>query len=425
MDTLAKTLLKELDSLPVIDVHTHIDGRQPTATSLHDLLVIPAFNALAHASGMDPDRIKYTLTDKQRVQAILDYLPAFHNTETGALIGEMVTEVLGIDNPDFADAGTLMSAVKAVLDRSDWEERVWKTTGLERVYSVVDFADDLHDVDVNHYVPIIDIEDVVLRFDARRTRERLDSSTDIQVTNANSMRLALHKLFGRFAKQNTAAATTTLPADLVLDPISEHKVDSLIAKANHGDRYTREERNQLATFLLFETSNRCQEYKIPFQLMVGLSRDVYDHGVPYGTDLLDQRTSLYELHRLFNAFPNVTFPVSVAGHSQNHELCSYAWIYHNVVASGHWRFSNATALIVQDLKLRLQTVPRNKIIGFFSNAPRLEFIKPQFKRFKRLLAGVLAEEFVTERGWTEEQALALAREVLVDNGLYIYASHAS
>ena len=47
----------------------------------------------------------------------------------------------------------------------------------------------------------------------------------------------------------------------------------------------------------------CREYALPFDLMIGVNRRVYAHGVYQGQDLFDQRTSLIQYARLFNAFP--------------------------------------------------------------------------------------------------------------------------
>ena len=43
----------------------------------------------------------------------------------------------------------------------------------------------------------------------------------------------------------------------------------------------------------------------PFDLMIGVNRRVYEHGVYQGQDLFDQRTSLIQYAELFNAFPDV------------------------------------------------------------------------------------------------------------------------
>ena len=55
----------------------------------------------------------------------------------------------------------------------------------------------------------------------------------------------------------------------------------------------------------------CREFRLPFDLMIGVNRRVYAKGVYQGQDLFDQRTSLIQYKELFNAFPDVTFPVSV------------------------------------------------------------------------------------------------------------------
>ena len=58
-------------------------------------------------------------------------------------------------------------------------------------------------------------------------------------------------------------------------------------------------------------AEQCAEFRLPFDLMIGVNRRVYEEGVFQGQDLFDQRTSLIQYRRLFNAFPEVTFPISV------------------------------------------------------------------------------------------------------------------
>src|SRR5439155_1918940 len=60
-------------------------------------------------------------------------------------------------------------------------------------------------------------------------------------------------------------------------------------------------------------------------------------------------------------------------------------------------------------------VPRTKQIGYYSDMYKLEFALPKFAMFKRILAKVLSERFVIDRGWTETQAVALGTQVLRGN----------
>ena len=149
--------------------------------------------------------------------------------------------------------------------------------------------------------------------------------------------------------------------------------------------------------------------------MIGVERQVYTGGVYQGCDLYDSRVSLIQYRELFNAFPGVTFPISVLASVTNQELTSYSWIFPNVVTFGHWWYSNTPTFIAHDAAARLEAVPRSKQIGYYSDMYKLEFALPKFAMYKRLLARILAQRFVIERGWSEERAAALGRQVLEGN----------
>jgi hypothetical protein len=130
--------------------------------------------------------------------------------------------------------------------------------------------------------------------------------------------------------------------------------------------------------------------------------------------------SLIQYRHLFNAFPQVTFPISVLASVTNQELTSYAWIFPNVVTNGHWWYSNTPTFIEHDAAARLEAVPMTKQIGYYSDMYKLEFALPKFNMYKRILAKVLAERFVVDRGWSEERAVELGLTVLRDNTRRIF-----
>ena len=118
---------------------------------------------------------------------------------------------------------------------------------------------------------------------------------------------------------------------------------------------------------------------------------------------------------LLNRFPSVQFPISVLASVTNQELVDYAWIFPNVVTHGHWWYSNTPSWIARDLAARLEAIPANKQIGYYSDMYKLEFALPKFAMYKRLLARQLAEQFVMDRRWPEERAVALGHQVLRGN----------
>ena len=167
----------------------------------------------------------------------------------------------------------------------------------------------------------------------------------------------------------------------------------------------------------------CAEFRLPFDLMIGPVRNVYPAGVAGGRDLFDRRVSLYEYRELFNHFANVTFPVSTLAPDAGAELVAYAWIFPNVLPMGHWWYANIPAFIATDLRARLQALPKVKLLGYYSDAYKLEFIAPKFNMYRRILADVLAEEAIRGRGWSVDQALQLAKLILIDNPKRIFGGN--
>jgi glucuronate isomerase len=420
MTELEQHIFSEIDKIELIDPYTQINSLDPTANSLADILGHHYFTELAHSAGMDPDRVKYTVKDENRIKAVLEYMPRFSNTAQYHWFLDIAQEFFNFNKNDVTidDFDFLKEQSKVQCD-ADWEQKVISHTGLVSVFVPYDFGSPPDKRDP-FYLPLLKMDDLVAIFDGQKTRARLNKITDIDVTNANSLRLALHKVFDIFEGLNFVACSCIIPPDLELNSFSQTRIDNLVIKANRGEHFNKQERNELATFILVELSYRCQEHNVPFQLRVGGVKDVYDHGVIAGTDLLDQRTSLFNLRKLFNMFPKVYYPVSIISHPQNHELVSFAWIYHNVLAFGHWSYSNIPTMITHDVSARLQSIPRNKIIGYFSDAPKLEFILPKFKMYKKSLARVLARDFIGDQKWSEEKVVDLATDILHNNVKAIY-----
>jgi hypothetical protein len=207
-----------------------------------------------------------------------------------------------------------------------------------------------------------------------------------------------------------------LPPDFTPMKVSLARANTALAAIQaDGTAAAESHRRAIGNYVFWTLAEMCEAFKLPFDLMIGVNRGVYEAGVHQGRDLYDSRVSLIQYKELFNAFPRVTFPISVLASVTNQELTSYAWIFPNVVTNGHWWYSNTPAFIEHDLAARLEAVPWTKQIGYYSDMYKLEFGLPKFAMFKRILAKVLAERFVIDRGWSETQAIELGKQVLRGN----------
>ena len=301
------------------------------------------------------------------------------------------------------------------MRQPDWEQQVLDQSGLDQVYLTNDFDDPLSGFDTNLYVPCLRTDDLVFHLGKSEVRERLQKCTDQAPSNSADLKQAIGKLFDHFKANNARACAISLPPSFAPEPIDAALADTVVGKVFAGQQLSADEQNSLSCFVFWSLAEFCADHALPFDLMIGVNRRVFEAGVFQGQDLYDKRVSLIQYKALLNAFPQVTFPISVLSETSNQELVSYSWIFPNVVTNGHWWYSNIPVFIENDTRARLQAVPQTKQIGYYSDMYKLEFALPKFAMYRRILAKCLATDFVIDRGWTVEKAVSLGKRVLRGN----------
>ena len=296
-----------------------------------------------------------------------------------------------------------------------WEKAVLEKSGLDQVYLTNDFDDPLMGFDTRRYVPCLRTDDLVFHLTKPAIRERLQNASGINPGNSSSFKQAIGALFDHFKAHGVGACAISLPPDFSPSAVSAADADAVIDKVFGGKQLTADESSTLSRFVFWSLAEFCVEHRLPFDLMIGVNRRVYENGVFQGQDLFDRRVSLVQYKTLFNAFPGVVFPISVLSETCNQELVSFSWIFPNVVTCGHWWYSNIPVYIERDTRGLLQAVPQTKQIGYYSDMYKLEFALPKFAMYRRILAKVLAEDFVIQRGWSVEKAVTLGETVLRGN----------
>lgn len=407
-DTLVRDLTAALDAIPLIDPHSHIDPLAPVSKSLDDILGYHYYTELAHSAGMKKDILKADADPRERVREIIRFMDRYDNTVQYSWFLDIARTFLGFTGSKVTvvDADPLFDAAQKTFGQADWEKQVFEKSGLEKIFLTNEFDEPLKNFDTGKYVPCLRTDTLVFHLDKPDTRRRLEAATGVHVHDAATLRMALAKLFVHFTRSGAKACAISLPPNF--------------HPAKFDDEYIYEQMqfhdfHDLAPGVFWMLAEFCREFRLPFDLMIGVNRRVYEGGVFQGQDLFDQRTSLIQYKELFNAFPDVTFPVSVLTSAQNQELVAYSWIFPNVVPNGHWWYSNTPPYIRKDLTERITAVPKTKLIGYYSDAYKLEFVKPKYGMYRRILAGVLADEFVRPGTMTETEAVALGTRLLRDN----------
>ncbi len=418
-DSLQQRLYNELSQLVLIDPHTHINPHSPASKTLADILGYHYYTELAHSAGMPREHIEQPgISPKEKVHRIAQGLSQIDNTVQLSWLIELSCELFGFetDRIDGSNWEALYDASLAKMNAPDWEQQVLAASKLEAVFLTNDFDDELSGFDTCRYVPCLRTDELVFHFAKSTVRERLATCSGVSVQSLADLKRAVTQRFQHFKSKGVRACAISLPPFFTPTEISDATAEAALTRVmQSNEQASADDRTTLGYWIFWQLAKNCAQFALAFDLMIGVNRAVYPSGVYQGQDLYDSRVSLIQYRDLFNAFPQVTFPISVLASVTNQELVSYAWIFPNVVTHGHWWYSNTPSFITRDLTARLEAIPRNKQIGYYSDMYKLEFALPKFNMFKRCLANVLAENFVISQKWSEARAIALGNQVLRGN----------
>lgn len=430
MSSTRQTILQALRDIRLIDPHSHINPHQPASKSLADILGYHYYTELVHSAGMPKRDIEAAdISPRELVGRLVKGLPHLTNTAQHAWLIDICRRFFGFEG-DAIDASnweSVFDAAEAKMQMADWADSVLDQSNVEAVFLTNDFDDELKGFDTRTYIPCLRTDDLVFHLSNIEVRDRLAVCSGIGVDGSlRSLHHSLEQRFEHFVSRGARACAISLPPDFSPAPVSDGRaataLDAIIRAGSSADA---SHKAAMAKRVFWTIVELCDHYRLPMDLMIGVNRGVYEDGVHQGRDLYDSRVSLTQYRELFNTFPDVKFPISVLASVTNQELVSHAWIFPNVITNGHWWYSNAPSFIRRDAAARLEAVPRNKQIGYYSDAYKLEFIAPKFDMYRSILAGILADDFVIERGWSEEQAIALGRQVLRGNVDTIFPDLAS
>lgn len=420
---IAQELFEQIRQWPIYDPHSHIDPHRPAARHFDEVLGYHYFTELAHSAGMPASLVDPELEPSTRCRNLARWLERIDNTVQYSWLLEIAREFHGFEG-DAVNSETIEELISAADKESkgpQWDATVWKKSNLEAVFLTNDFDDPLQGWDTAQYIPCLRTDDLVLKLHEPRTRQRLNAFAGLEVVDYNSLRIAIGKIFDHFMKHGVRACAISLPPDFAPHRPPTISATTPLRRALTGLDVRPDEIDLVRRTVFWMLAEFCNDHKLPFDLMIGPIRNIYPAGVSGGRDLFDRRVSLADYKDVFNAFPDVTFPVSTLSPDAGAELVAYSWIFPNVVPNGHWWYSNVPSFIAADLKARVEAVPKTKIVGYYSDAYKLEFVLPKFNTFRRVLSQTLAESCVIERGWKFDQCLSLANMILRENPRRIFA----
>ncbi len=423
--SVGKELYKKISKIPILDIHTHVDFQNPFAKNAWQILSYHYFTEMAHSQGMPSEIVESKkISDKEKTEKLSKYLPYMQTTQPYFWLMALSKKLFDFPYSQLSPQNwkVLWECVEKKAKKTNRLREISKLSNIENISTTNLPWENLDGIEKHKnkkgkqfFVPTFRV-DSLLTAD-KTTIKNLEEATCAKISNLEDYEKAISKRLAYFVKKGAKSLATSLNSTPLTIRVEKKQARIIFKKLSKGKS---NDSAEFSAYMLDFLSNLCEKNKLPFQLMLGVERNVYSKGVPGGKDVFWPDGNLLGLKYLLNKYPKVKFPISVLSFTEDKELAVYARIFPNVYASGHWWFENTFESIKTNLKNRLRLVPHQKMIGQYSDAYTLELIETKIDMYKRALSDVL-EEYVKEKSIDAETAIDIAEDLLYNEPKRIFS----
>jgi len=207
--------------------------------------------------------------------------------------------------------------------------------------------------------------------------------------------------------RDVLSMATHISTDIDLRPVSDAEMASALKSRAHAGAA---ERNIYASYvneLLLNTLEK-RRPDVVFQFSFGAEP------LPFETaSRLSQRT-VAQVAAMISRHPKIRFQCFLSSAHSNQSMCTLCRELPNLSLAGYWWHNFFPSIIRRVMAERLDMLPTNKQIGFFSDAYCVEWAYAKAAIVRTELARVLADNVVDGR-YEAEEACEIARAILFDS----------
>ena len=413
-----QAIQEALDQARVIDPHCHLRLDRPAADNLADLLFYHHLWIELVSSGLPPyevtrEGLPQELADPQmepleRARRALPYLKHVRSTTIGLFWRWLLRDLYGVE--DELNAGNLERVAARVAERAQdpaWPERLLR----ERCGITASVSVELRG---RPCAPrMLRGKEGLLGWLTHYGKRPLagwlaqaEQAGGSEAGSAADYREMLTRAVRALPLADYQFVNLNAPAAFTHQMASEAEVTRTLGQIKAGEAVDRAAVGGLAYFGMAAVLDALRGAPIrTIQFMAGAELlpppTVHRSMSQWGSGFAGA------LGRLAGEFPEFHFDVTTATDIYTQDVAVLAKHVPNISVAGYWWHTLYPHYIRKTIETRLDLVPLNKIIMFFSDAYHAEWCYPKLKMVKQLLGEVLAER--VEKGW---YSLATAREII-------------
>jgi len=429
---LVEDLEQGLAEVPMFDIHTHLVGGRLGARGLHDILLYHMVVSDLYAAGC-PNGARLTQypgwPTQEEAHARLDeavaFLPRIQNTSSAWCVRMILRDLYDWPEPITADNWRRLDA--AVRERAD--DRAWHRAVLDRLNirrSGTEWARRGDGVDDDRLQYALEWgfftrcqwgEFDTALYELERCWGKTPESpapigsgprppTERTIRTLDDVHAAIGHYVAAIPYGRVLATATHLSTDIDFRLVSESEMAAALARRPVAGPA---ERDVYASYIqeAFLVELEKHGHEIVFQFSLGAEPLPFETG-----SRLAQRT-IAQLAEMIGRHPRLRFQAFLASRHANQSLCVMARELPNLSLAGYWWHNFFPDVIRQVIAERLDMLPVNKQVGFFSDAYAVEWTYGKALLVRKQMARVLAEK-IEQGQYTREDALRIARAVLYE-----------
>jgi len=430
--SLTNDIYVALADVPVLDVHTHLVGGRLGARGLHDVLLYHMVVSDLYAAGCPsggrlteypgwPDKTEA----HARIQEALPFLPKIRNTSGMWAVRTILSDLYQWNDPITEDNWrTLDDLIRERADDRAWHHSLLDQMNVKR--TCAEFARRGEGLDDERLQYSLEWgmftrcqwgEFDTALYDLERTWGRqpespvaiggIRPSTDRTIRSLDDVHAAVKHYVSVIPYAEVISTATGFSTDIDYEvPTDGAMAEAINNRPNAGTR----ERDIYAAYICeaFLTELEKHGNEIVFQFSTGAEP------LPHETASRLSQKTIGQLAEIIGRHPKLRFQCFLGCKHANQALCTLARELPNFSLAGFWWHSFFPQTIRHVMAERLDMVPVNKQMGFFSDAYTVEWAFAKLLIVRRQLAKVLAEKM--EQGqYTKDEALSIARAILFES----------
>ncbi|MBU6400583.1 MAG: hypothetical protein KGS61_09710 [Verrucomicrobia bacterium] len=426
-------LEQALAEVPVLDIPTHLVGGKLGARGLHDVLLYHMVVSDLYAAGCPSGGRLTQYPDwptpaeaRARIEESLPFLGAIRNTSSAWGVRLILTDLYGWREPVTTENWRRLDAlVRERADDRQWHHDILDRLNIRRTGTEIARRGAGEDDERFQYA----LEwgfftrcqwgefDTAL-YELERCWGRRPESpspigagarppTERTIRSLDDVRAAVAHYVKSIPYGQVLATATHLSTDIDYRSVTDAEMAQALARRDQAGPL---ERDLYASYVneLFLTELEKHGEEIVFQFSFAAEP------LPFETGSRVTQRTIAQLAEMIGRHPRLRFQCFLASRHANQSLCTLARELPNFSLAGYWWHNFFPTIMRGVMAERLDMLPVNKQVGFFSDAYSIEWTYAKAILVRKQLARVLAER-VAQGQYSVPDAVAVARAVLFES----------